>query len=129
VIQPSAFLTPVFRAVILFYELDLTMKWSGILKSNPDRTIKGTLQVPYISEENDDDDFEVRISLNDEFARDNNARTLEETVRAEAIAALKQKIPSILGRLKRGVCVCGCVCVGVNERENYLFFCSVYYAI
>lgn len=43
---------------ILFYELDVTLKWEGEWKDTvSDR--KGTIQMPYISEENDDDDFEV----------------------------------------------------------------------
>lgn len=47
------------KKTFLFYELDVTIQYEGNLKSNPSTTYKGTVHLPYISEENDDTDFEV----------------------------------------------------------------------
>ena len=79
------------------------MNWSGFFKSDPAKVIKGKIHIPYISEENDDDDFEVRISLLDEFAKDKEALKFEDIIRSQSKAALKKKVPQILAKLRAGM--------------------------
>jgi len=45
--------------IIIFYEWDLRFKWTGKLKDSIE-TIKGTLEIPNLSDENDFDDLDVR---------------------------------------------------------------------
>ena len=79
------------------------MNWSGFFQSNTAKVIKGKIHIPYISEENDDDDFEVRISLLDEFAKDKDALKFEDIIRSQSKAALKKKVPQILAKLRAGM--------------------------
>jgi activator of HSP90 ATPase len=86
------------QKIIFFYELDVTIKWEGNLKSDGS-LVKGTIQLPYISDENDPDDFEVKLTVEDE----NNERyKVKEDLRAKIIPILKEKIPEMLDELKQG---------------------------
>ncbi|XP_050300981.1 activator of 90 kDa heat shock protein ATPase homolog 1 [Anthonomus grandis grandis] len=51
--------------LIFFYEWDLTLNWEGKLKNGTDRTHKGTVKVPNLSEENDMSDLDIQIGLSD----------------------------------------------------------------
>jgi len=84
------------KKTILFYELDVSVKWEGKLKSNGTQG-KGTIQMPYISEENDDTDFEVRVSVEEE---NNATNSLKDLLRNAAIPFLKEKIPKMLQELR-----------------------------
>jgi activator of HSP90 ATPase len=80
---------------IMFYELEINLKWEGELKSSDENITKGTIQIPYISEENDDNDFEVRVTVENE-----NQRLLKDEVRSLSIPILKEKIPQFLKELR-----------------------------
>jgi activator of HSP90 ATPase len=62
------------KKTFLFYELDISIPFEGNLKSNASTTYKGTVQLPYISEENDDDDFEV-ITFAFQFPKKNRSNS------------------------------------------------------
>jgi len=85
------------QKTIFLYELDVSLKWEGELKSTTGTTYKGTVNVPYISEENDDDEFEVRVTA-DGNSKENE--TMRSEVRSIIIPILKQKIPQILQELR-----------------------------
>jgi len=85
------------QKTILFYELDVTIKWEGEL-IDQDVEAKGTIQMPYISEENDVDDFEILVSVDDE---NENKRTIKDEVRKRIIPILKEKVPKILTDLRQ----------------------------
>ncbi|PRP89632.1 hypothetical protein PROFUN_00896 [Planoprotostelium fungivorum] len=82
--------------VIFFYELDITIDWKGKISDTED--VKGTIQMPYISEENDDDDFEVRVTVEDE--KDNKKSRVKDELRAKIIPFLKQKLPQLLTEMR-----------------------------
>ncbi len=63
------------------------------------KTAKGTIQMPYISEENDDDDFEVKVVADPE---DDTTRAVKDQVRTKIIPVLKQKVPEMLSELRDG---------------------------
>jgi activator of HSP90 ATPase len=80
----------------MFYELDVTIKWEGTLNSTGLNT-KGTIHMPYISEENDDDDFEVKLTVEGD-SKDHDK--LKDLLRKEVIPILKQKVPAMLKALR-----------------------------
>jgi len=85
------------QKTIFLYELEINLKWEGELKSKPGKTFKGSVNVPYISEENDDDDFEVKVVV-DETGSD--AETIRQEARSKLIAFLKEKIPQMLQEMR-----------------------------
>eukprot|EP01114_Cavostelium_apophysatum_P021778 TRINITY_DN7687_c0_g2_i1.p1 TRINITY_DN7687_c0_g2~~TRINITY_DN7687_c0_g2_i1.p1 ORF type:complete len:335 (-),score=88.03 TRINITY_DN7687_c0_g2_i1:31-1035(-) len=85
------------QKTFLFYELNLTLKWEGThLGSNT--AGKGFVKVPYISEENDDTDFEVQITLEAENSKEQTI--LKDEFRKSMIPILKEKIPKMLQELR-----------------------------
>jgi len=84
------------QKTILFYELDVTVKWEGTLNKSG-LSAKGSVMMPYISEENDDDDFEVKVSVEGD-SRDHD--TLKDALRKEIIPILKKKVPQMLQELR-----------------------------
>jgi len=85
------------KKVIFLYELDVTLKWEGEIKGSPGTTYKGTIQIPYISEENDDDDFEVKVNIEGDSEKHQNVKF---DLRKISIPILKQKIPLMLQELR-----------------------------
>jgi len=81
---------------ILFYELDVSLKWEGEWKDTVSER-KGTVLMPYISEENDDDDFEVKLTVDKE---DDAGYKLKDELRKQIIPVLKQRVPTMLQELR-----------------------------
>jgi len=86
------------KKTILFYELDVTVQWEGVLKSD-NTSAKGTIQMPYISDENDDTEFEIRLTVEDEDIK--SKWTLKDHLRTAIIPILKERIPIMLKELKQ----------------------------
>jgi len=84
------------KKTILFYEFDITLKWEGTLNATG-TSGKGTIQMPYISEENDHDDFEVKLTVE---AENENTRNLKDKLRTAVIPILKEKVNILLTGLK-----------------------------
>lgn len=81
---------------IMFYELDVTIKWEASLLDTG-KEGKGTIKLPYISEENEPEEFEIQVTMQDETGE---TRVIREEVRKVVIPILKTKIPKILYDLK-----------------------------
>jgi len=81
---------------ILFYELDVTLKWEGEWKEEVEER-KGEIKMPYISEENDDDDFEIQLTVEKE---DDIGHKIKDELRKQMFPVLKQKIPTMLRELR-----------------------------
>jgi len=81
---------------ILFYELNVNIKWKVSLKDNTSETT-GSIEIPYISEENDDTDFEIKLTV-EEGSKD--GEKIKESVRKFIVPLLKQKIPQMLSELR-----------------------------
>jgi len=81
---------------ILFYELDVTLKWEGEWKEEVEER-KGEIKMPYISEENDDDDFEIQLTVDKE---DDIGHKIKDELRKQMFPVLKQKIPTMLRELR-----------------------------
>jgi len=87
------------QKTIFLYELEIGFKWTGELIGKDGKKFKGNVSLPYISEENDDDDFEVKVSVEESGG---DAETLRGEVRAKIIPFLKEKVPQMLQEM-RGV--------------------------
>jgi activator of HSP90 ATPase len=85
------------QKTIFLYELEIDLKWEGELKSKSGKTFKGSVNVPYISEENDDDDFEVKVTVEETGS---DAETLRQEARTKLISFLKEKIPQMLQEMR-----------------------------
>ena len=83
------------QKVILFYEIDVTLKWEG--EFHGEKFYSGTVRMPYISEENDDDDFEIQYTVD---SSEKEASNLKDAFRKEFTPKLKKKIPELLSTLR-----------------------------
>ncbi|KAL0490919.1 activator of 90 kDa heat shock protein ATPase [Acrasis kona] len=56
------------RKLIAFYELDVEVEWRGEIKNGEEETkARGKVKMPYISDENDFDEFDVEVTLDDTY--------------------------------------------------------------
>eukprot|EP01118_Nematostelium_gracile_P010469 TRINITY_DN360_c0_g1_i1.p1 TRINITY_DN360_c0_g1~~TRINITY_DN360_c0_g1_i1.p1 ORF type:complete len:347 (-),score=90.34 TRINITY_DN360_c0_g1_i1:4-1044(-) len=85
------------QKTIFLYELDVGFKWEGELRSKPDKKLKGTVSLPYISEENDDDDFEIRVAAD---GNSSDHETIRMEFRSLITPILKEKIPQMLQEMR-----------------------------
>jgi len=81
----------------IFYELDVTVKWEGTLLQG-EHSGEGTIRLPYISEELEDDEFEIQVTIDKEDSR--AASELKSEVRGAISPVLKEKIPLLLSQLR-----------------------------
>jgi len=92
------------QKTLLFYELHVTIKWEATLFTIQPATLKssstsckGTIVLPYISEENDDTDFEIKYTVDGETKEEDKAK---DAVKQFMNPILKQKIPEMLNGLR-----------------------------
>lgn len=85
------------QKTIFLYELDVGFKWEGELRSKPDQKLKGTVSLPYISDENDDDDFEIQVTVE---GNSNDHETMRMEFRKLIIPILKERIPQMLQEMR-----------------------------
>jgi len=56
------------RKLIAFYELDVEVEWRGEIKNGEEEAkARGKVKMPYISEENDYDEFDVEVTLDSTY--------------------------------------------------------------
>jgi len=87
------------QKTIFLYELEINFNWEGELKASPGKIYKGHVNIPYISEENDDDDFEIKVVADGDSKEGETMRT---EVRSIVIPLLKERVPQMLQEM-RGV--------------------------
>jgi activator of Hsp90 ATPase protein 1 len=81
--------------VITFYELDCTVEWTGTITETGEAG-EGEIRMPYISEENDYDDFEVQVSAK----KDTKDEKFRMKVREAVIPMLRERVPRVLRGLQ-----------------------------
>lgn len=84
------------QKLIFFYEMECTVKWEASLKDK-DASAHGSVNIPYISEENDYDDFEIKMAVDSD---DKNSHLIKENVKQIITPILKAKIPQMLTELR-----------------------------
>jgi len=84
------------QKTFLFYEMDVSIQWEGTLKSNG-TICKGVAKIPNISDENDEDDFTVSLTVEEENKDRGN---LKDELRALIIPFLKEKVPQVIRALR-----------------------------
>jgi activator of HSP90 ATPase len=80
---------------IFFYELEVKVPWEAQVDNN--ETIKGLLTLPYISEENDDDKMEVKVSSDSSSPESDRVSTL---IKAKGIPVVQRKVAEFLRALR-----------------------------
>jgi len=86
------------QKTIVFYELDASLKWEGTWLATG-KSGKGTIRMPYISEENNEEEFEIQVSVEDE-TNSNDLYKLKEELRKEITPLLKKSVPTMLQQLR-----------------------------
>jgi len=84
------------QKTLLFYELHVTIKWEASLK-DAEKPTKGTILLPYISDENDLTDFEIKFTVEGESKEDEK---IKDEIKQIMTPILKQKVPEMLTGLK-----------------------------
>lgn len=84
------------KKLIILYELHVTMKWDGLLKSDNSKG-NGKVEMPYISDENDPTDFELKVTVEGDSK---SLDSLKQEVRTQAMEYAKEKVPQILKELR-----------------------------
>jgi len=86
------------QKTIVFYELDASLKWEGTWLASG-KTGKGLVRMPYISEENNEDEFEIQVTVEDD-TNSNDLFKLKEELRKEITPLLKKSVPTMLQQLR-----------------------------
>ncbi|KAK8730480.1 hypothetical protein OTU49_008031 [Cherax quadricarinatus] len=85
--------------LIFFYEWVVHLDWTAIVTEDPEKDIKGTIDIPNLSEENDPEEIDVNVTLSaggslgdkvKEFLRKKGANNIREKIR-EYIETLKKE--------------------------------------
>ncbi|XP_063849469.1 activator of 90 kDa heat shock protein ATPase homolog 1-like isoform X1 [Scylla paramamosain] len=84
--------------LIFFYEWVVTMDWTGCLLADPKREVKGTLEIPNLSEENDPEEVDVNVSVT---AGGSGGDAMKEFIRKKGIVTLQGKIKEYIDTLKQ----------------------------
>jgi len=104
------------RKLIAIYELKVEIGWKAYLllgepteltEEDSEKCIvaKGLIKLPYLSEENgEDDDFEINVDL-DSSCKKQEHKLLRETFRTEGLGVLKSHIKEFLKVLRNGAYV------------------------
>ena len=87
---------------------------SGSLKSgeDSDRTYKGTLEIPNLSEEHAPEDVDITVLTGDSSA---NAAALKDFIRLKGVDKIREKLGQYIANLKQGQFV------GI-QKNSFLFF-------
>lgn len=85
--------------LIYFYEWELKMKWKGHVNGKDEPEIKGTIEIPNLSEEHDDlKDVDIEISLS---TKGPEANILKEMLRkGDGANAIREKLKAYVDALK-----------------------------
>lgn len=87
---------------IVAYELDLTLTWSGTLGQDGTK-VRGEIRVPYISEENHDEDPEVNVTVSTDGKVDaKSAETARELVVKHGRSIVHQTLARFVKELREG---------------------------
>jgi len=84
------------QKMMIIYDLEVKLKIEGRLKKDEVDDYKGEVVMPYISQENDFDDFEVEVRITEGGPKKDD---MKHAVRKEIIPILKKQIPIVLQQL------------------------------
>ncbi|KAK7049793.1 AHA1, activator of heat shock 90kDa protein ATPase [Halocaridina rubra] len=84
--------------LIFFYEWVLKMDWEAILKEDPKKEVKGTLEIPNLSEENEPSEIDVNVTLS---AGGLSGEKVKEYIRKIGTKDIQYQIQNYIESLKR----------------------------
>ncbi|KAI1295685.1 Activator of 90 kDa heat shock protein ATPase -like protein 1 [Halotydeus destructor] len=85
--------------LIFFYEWVIKAKWKGLLNGSSAQ-IKGTIEIPNLSEENDADEVDVVVSLKKETEAGTNGDALKELMRVKGQDLIRKQLEVYISQLK-----------------------------
>ncbi|KAJ0263866.1 hypothetical protein HA466_0023160 [Hirschfeldia incana] len=88
--------------IIPGYELNVSLSWEGEAKDSEGKTIlkaEGAVDMPYISDENADEDPEIRVSVKDEGAI---GKTLKEAMVKKGKGVVQEKVRAYVEAMAKG---------------------------
>lgn len=100
------------RKLISFYQLDVSVGWKATMEVSKDDkdgegkpttvSASGKINMPYISDENDIDEFEIQVTLDSESSATRQQKDLKDTVYKNVPNKLRPAIVTFLTELKAG---------------------------
>lgn len=84
--------------LIFFYEWVLTIDWTATLVDDPKKEVKGTIEIPNLSEENDASEVDVNVALT---AGGSAGDKVKEYIRKKGYKDIQDKIQEYIISLKR----------------------------
>jgi activator of HSP90 ATPase len=92
------------RKLIAFYQLDVSVGWKGTWKQSDETVItaSGKVNMPYISDENDLDEFEIQVTLENDATSNKQHRELKDIVYKRVGDIVRPSIVTLLTELKAG---------------------------
>lgn len=84
--------------LIFFYEWVVVMDWTATLLADPKRDVKGSLEIPNLSEENDPHEIDVTVTVT---AGGSGGDAMKEFIRKKGISVLQNKIKEYIDTLKQ----------------------------
>lgn len=78
------------RRLLAFYELDVELSWRGELTDDKGETtkVRGKVKMPYISDENNHDEFDITCTLDDTY-KSQEAQQLKDHMQKEGLPIIK----------------------------------------
>jgi hypothetical protein len=87
---------------LAFFELDITLKWTANVKSSSGTiVINGTAKIPYVSDELEEYEIEVQLSLDDTKNQKEGQKALQQ-MEKDGIPAIKKLLKEFLTELLAG---------------------------
>ncbi|RWS21956.1 activator of 90 kDa heat shock protein ATPase 1-like protein [Leptotrombidium deliense] len=86
--------------LIFFYEWNIKAEWRGLLNGkSPDLEVKGSIEIPNLSEENDSSEIDVNVTLKT-GAGSVDGDILKELMRNKGTAIIREKLDLYIKQLK-----------------------------
>jgi activator of HSP90 ATPase len=78
--------------LIAFYEVDVELAWKGELKHNDTTTkVRGKVKMPYISDENDYNEFDITCTIDDSY-KSKEAAEIRSIMAKEGLPVIKELV-------------------------------------
>ncbi|XP_069177660.1 activator of 90 kDa heat shock protein ATPase homolog 1 isoform X1 [Procambarus clarkii] len=84
--------------LIFFYEWVLHLDWTAVLFENPEKDVKGSIEIPNLSEENDPDEIDVNITVS---AGGSDGDKVKEFLRKKGTSNIRKKLGEYIETLKK----------------------------
>ncbi|KAG0726960.1 Activator heat shock protein ATPase 1 [Chionoecetes opilio] len=84
--------------LIFFYEWVVDMEWTAVLLADPQREVKGSLDIPNLSEENDPHEIDVNVSVT---SGGSGGDAIKDFILKKGLVTLQAKVKEYIDTLKQ----------------------------